>query len=141
MRPIGIPLVKWACATALAVTACTAAVVAHAQANWSVEVQTPGYYQPPPQPVYVQPPPVYYAPAPGYYQPPPAYYPPPPPPPSYYRPAPGYGGPPPYYGPQPRYQQAPPKLSDMQRRALDNCVLLAPREQPRCRATVMSTTR
>jgi len=34
-----------------------------------------------------------------------------------------------------------PRLSDMQQRALDNCNLLAPRDQPRCRATVMSTVR
>jgi hypothetical protein len=34
-----------------------------------------------------------------------------------------------------------PRLSDMQQRALDNCRLLAPAEQPRCRATVMSTVR
>ncbi|MEO5738114.1 MAG: hypothetical protein ABIQ82_11710 [Variovorax sp.] len=39
---------------------------------------------------------------------------------------------------QPREQ---PKLSDMQQRALDNCMMLAPRDQPRCRATVMSTVR
>jgi len=44
----------------------------------------------------------------------------------------------------PRYQQPQPdrsKLSDMQQRALDNCAMLAPRDQPRCRATVMSTVR
>ncbi len=35
----------------------------------------------------------------------------------------------------------PPKLSDMQQRALDNCAMLAPRDQPRCRATVLSTVR
>lgn len=34
-----------------------------------------------------------------------------------------------------------PRLSDMQRRALDNCAMLARRDQPRCRATVMSTVR
>ncbi len=34
-----------------------------------------------------------------------------------------------------------PRLSDMQQRALDNCVMLAPRDQPRCRATVFSTVR
>ncbi len=43
------------------------------------------------------------------------------------------------YGQQRRYVQ--PNLSDMQRRALNNCVLLAPRDQPRCRATVLSTAR
>ncbi|MET3917688.1 hypothetical protein ABID97_004470 [Variovorax sp. OAS795] len=50
--------------------------------------------------------------------------------------------PPPAYrqwdGPQGGEQ---PRLSDMQQRALDNCNLLAPRDQPRCRATVMSTVR
>jgi len=35
----------------------------------------------------------------------------------------------------------PPRLSDMQRRALQNCALLQRRDQPRCRATVMSTVR
>ena len=50
--------------------------------------------------------------------------------------------PPPVY----RHWDAPPpaeqpRLSDMQQRALDNCNLLAPRDQPRCRATVMSTVR
>ena len=50
--------------------------------------------------------------------------------------------------PPPAYRQwddgprgEPPRLSDMQQRALDNCNLLAPRDQPRCRATVMSTVR
>ena len=41
--------------------------------------------------------------------------------------------------PPPRRNQ--PRLSDMQQRALDNCRLLQPSEQPRCRATVMSTVR
>ena len=65
---------------------------------------------------------MYYHPAPRVYsQPaPPAYY--QPPPPAYYRPA------------QPYYPPAG-------QRALDNCSLLAPREQGRCRATVLSTTR
>lgn len=49
-----------------------------------------------------------------------------------------YAAPPP---PPPPVYREPPKLSDMQQRALDNCVLLAPRDQPRCRATVMSTVR
>ena len=53
-------------------------------------------------------------------------------------PAPGYA---PEYQRQPQYQQERPKLSDMQQRALNNCNLLAPRDQPRCRATVMSTVR
>lgn len=47
----------------------------------------------------------------------------------------------PEYQRQPQYQQERPKLSDMQERALNNCNLLAPRDQPRCRATVMSTVR
>jgi len=50
----------------------------------------------------------------------------------------GYGAPPP---PAYRYGGEPPRLSDMQERALQNCALLAPRDQPRCRATVMSTVR
>lgn len=57
---------------------------------------------------------------------------PPPPPP------PGYG----YQPAQPRYAPQPErKLSDMQQRALDNCNMLAPRDQGRCRATVYSTVR
>jgi hypothetical protein len=79
-----------------------------------------GYYQPAP-PVYYQAPPTYYAPpAPAYYPPPAAYYPPP-----------------------PQYRQEPskPRLSDMQRRALDNCSLLALKDQRECRARVMSTVR
>ena len=47
----------------------------------------------------------------------------------------------PEYRQQPQYQQERPKLSDMQQRAMDNCNLLQPRDQPRCRATVMSTVR
>ena len=67
--------------------------------------------------------PVYYepAPAPAYVAPPPAY-------------VPGYASG--YYA-----QPSRPRLSDMQQRALDNCSLLAPHEQRRCRATVMSTVR
>jgi hypothetical protein len=76
---------------------------------------------------YQAPPPAYYGPGPGYYAPPPAYYQP--------APAPGV-----YFGAQ-SYGHSGPRLSDMQRRALDNCSLLAPHEQRRCRATVMSTTR
>jgi hypothetical protein len=34
-----------------------------------------------------------------------------------------------------------PRLSDMQQRALNNCVFLHPSEQARCRATVLSTVR
>ena len=48
--------------------------------------------------------------------------------------------PPPAYGWQPEPAQRP-RLSDMQERALANCAMLAPRDQPRCRATVMSTVR
>lgn len=48
----------------------------------------------------------------------------------------------PQYRQQPQYQQQEqPRLSDMQQRALDNCNFLQPRDQPRCRATVMSTVR
>jgi len=129
---------------AIAAAALSLGAAAHAEVNFSIGVGGPVYEEP--QPVYVNPPPVYYQPAPPvYYQPaPPAYYAPPPPP-VYYRPAPGYYPPPPpvSYGPN-YYQGQPqgrPRLSDMQQRALDNCSLLAPREQGRCRATVMSTTR
>ncbi len=119
---------------------------AHAQVSFSIGTEEPVYAQP--APVYQGPPPGYYQPAPGYYQPapPPVYYPPPqgyyapppPPPPVYYAPQPNYyGGPPPGY--QTRSQG--PKLSDMQQRAMNNCALLQPRDQPRCRATVMSTAR
>lgn len=62
-----------------------------------------------------------------------------PPPQVYVQPA-----PPVYVQPAPVYvqpQREPPKLSDMQQRALDNCAMLAYRDQPRCRATVMSTVR
>lgn len=34
-----------------------------------------------------------------------------------------------------------PRLSDMQQRALDNCIFLQRSEQARCRATVLSTVR
>jgi hypothetical protein len=128
--------VKGAFSTAVVAAALWAAAAAHAEVSWSIGIDAPTYYEPAP---------VYRGPPPGYYQPaPPVYY--EPPPPAYYRPAPRYYGPPPpvYY--EPDYRQGPypverPRLSDMQRRALDNCVLLAPREQPRCRATVMSTVR
>ena len=49
--------------------------------------------------------------------------------------------------PPPNWHQPPPpsrnqpRLSDMQRRALENCNFLPPNEQPRCRATVWSTVR
>ncbi|MDM0019694.1 hypothetical protein [Variovorax saccharolyticus] len=45
---------------------------------------------------------------------------------------------------QPGWRAPPssmPRLSDMQQRALDNCVLLQRSEQARCRATVLSTVR
>ena len=91
-----------------------------------------------PAPVGAAPPAAYYQPAPPvYYQsPPPVYH--APPAPVYYAPA-----PPVYYPPPAQYRQEPPKprLSDMQRRALDNCSLLAKKEQRECRATVMSTVR
>ena len=50
----------------------------------------------------------------------------------------------PYY--EPRYEAPPPaerpRLSDMQQRALDNCIVLpTPHDRARCRATVMSTVR
>ena len=38
-------------------------------------------------------------------------------------------------------QREQPRLSDMQQRALNNCMLLQRSEQSRCRATVMSTVR
>jgi len=121
-----------------------ASLPAHAQ---GIQVQVePGVVYDNPPPAYYQAPPAYYQPAPPpvYYPPPPAYY--PPPPPAYYPP------PPPAYYPQPHgyyrpgppppvYSQPAPKLNNMQQRAMDNCALLAPRDQPRCRATVMSTTR
>jgi len=99
---------------------------AHADVSLSVGVGGPTYYEP--APVYQAPPPVYQAPPPVYYQPAP---------PAYYQPAP----PPHYRQAQPYYPAERPRLSDMQQRALDNCSLLAPREQGRCRATVLSTTR
>lgn len=134
------------CVFSVAIAA--AAVSANAEVSVSVGVGGPVYYEP--APVYQSPPPVYYQPAPPvYYQQPPTYYVPPapayyPPAPGYYRPAPAY--PPPGYYPRDEWHgrappQERPRLSDMQQRALDNCSLLAPREQPRCRATVMSTTR
>jgi len=59
-----------------------------------------------------------------------------------------WGRPPPNHwnSPPPNHWNSPPsrnqpRLSDMQQRALDNCFLLPPAEQPRCRATVMSTVR
>jgi hypothetical protein len=52
-----------------------------------------------------------------------------------------YAAPPSYRQRQGRPPVEQPRLSDMQQRALDNCAMLAPRDQPRCRATVMSTVR
>ena len=102
-----------AASVALVAAALSLAAAAHAEVNFSIGVGGPVYEQP--APVYVNPPPVYYQPA----------------PPPHYRQA------QPYY-PQPAER---PRLSDMQQRALDNSSLLAPREQGRCRATVLSTTR
>jgi hypothetical protein len=130
----------------VAAAALSAAGAARADVSLSFGVGGPTYYEP--APVYQAPPPVYQAPPPVYYQPPPVYYQPAPPPPVYYRPAPGYYGPPPaYYAPAPAYRYQgqghpqQPRLSDMQQRALDNCVLLPANEQRRCRSTVYSTTR
>lgn len=133
---------------AVAVAALFAVAGAHADVSISFGTEEPVYEQP--APVYQGPPPGYYQPAPGYYQPAPGYYQPAPPP-VYYPPPQAYyppGPPPPYYAPRPGYpppgyqnRSQGPKLSDMQQRALDNCALLAPRDQPRCRATVMSTAR
>ena len=110
-----------AASVALVAAALSLAAAAHAEVNFSIGVGGPVYEQPAP-PVYYQPaPPVYYQPA----------------PPAYYQPAP----PPHYRQAQPYYPAERPRLSDMQQRALDNCSLLAPREQGRCRATVLSTTR
>jgi len=55
-----------------------------------------------------------------------------------------YGRPPPqqpyYY--EPEESREGPRLSDMQKRALDNCIVLPTRQdRARCRATVMSTVR
>lgn len=119
------------------------AAAAHAEVGVVVEIGTPAYQQ---APVYQSPrPPVYYRQAPVYQAPPPVYYQPAPPPPVYYQPAP----PPVIYAPQPSHgasmhiesRQQRPKLNDFQNRALDNCSLLAPKEQPQCRRTVMSTVR
>jgi len=128
---------KWFLGTVVAVAALAAAAAANAQVSWSIGVETPRYYEPapvyqaPPPPVYYQPaPPVYYGPPPGYYRPPP--------PPTYYRPAPVYDEPGDWRGAR-GYEQ--PRLSDMQQRALNNCSMLAWRDQSRCRATVMSTVR
>lgn len=55
-----------------------------------------------------------------------------------------YGRPPPrpYYEPEREAPREGPRLSDMQQRALDNCIVLPTRQdRARCRATVMSTVR
>ncbi|MDQ0607482.1 hypothetical protein QFZ83_001653 [Variovorax sp. W1I1] len=56
-----------------------------------------------------------------------------------------YGRPPPqpyYYEPEREAPREGPRLSDMQKRALDNCIVLPTRhDRARCRATVMSTVR
>ena len=49
--------------------------------------------------------------------------------------------PPPHHWHQPPPPRRNQRLSDMQRRALENCNFLPPAEQPRCRATVWSTVR
>lgn len=150
MRVNGIAFVKWALSAAVAVAGLSVVATASADVSIGVDLGGPTYYQQPapayvvPEPAYVAPPPVYYQPAPPVYYERPA-------PPVYYAPPQGYYAPaPPVYGPAPGYgygrggYDAPaerPRLSDMQRRALDNCALLAPQERPRCRATVMSTTR
>ncbi|MGJ7498305.1 hypothetical protein ACSFA8_25020 [Variovorax sp. RT4R15] len=129
---------------AIAAAALAAGAAAHAQVSWSIGIDTPTYYEPAPRYLAPPPPPVYYQPA------PPVYYEPPPPvyrqaPPAYYQPAPSYYG-------RPQVNERPgewqhgrgyeqPRLSDMQQRALDNCSMLAWRDQGRCRATVMSTVR
>jgi len=136
---------KWAFSAVVAAVALSAAAVANAEVSWSIGNGAPIYYEP--APVYSSPPPVYYEPEPPVYYrpPPPTYY--RPPPPVYYRPPPAYYEPPPqvYYDEPDYWQGSPsagqPKLSRMQQRALDNCVVLAPRDQPRCRATVLSTVR
>jgi hypothetical protein len=142
-----LDLARFAPCAAVAGAALFAVAGARADVSFSIGTEQPVYEQP--APVYQEAPPAYYQPAPGYYQPapPPVYY---PPPQAYYPPPQGYYAPPPpaYYAPQPGYPapvyqtRAPePRLSDMQQRALNNCALLAPRDQPRCRATVMSTAR
>ncbi|WP_143012423.1 hypothetical protein [Variovorax sp. EL159] len=57
-----------------------------------------------------------------------------------------YGAPPgrPYYAPEWEAppQREKPRLSDMQQRAYDNCIVLPTHlDRARCRATVMSTVR
>jgi hypothetical protein len=141
--------VNGAVASAVAVAALSVTAVANAEVSFSISGGDVVQYEPAPayvapEPAYVAPPPVYYQPAPPvYYQPQPAY------PPGYYRPPPAYYAPPPpaYYQPGRDYWRGGPppaerpRLSDMQRRALDNCAMLAPQDQRRCRATVYSTTR
>lgn len=69
----------------------------------------------------------------------------------YYEPRPQWGEPPPRYA-VPEWQPDPyaprweaprererPRLSDMQKLALQNCNVLHPRDQPGCRAAVWST--
>jgi hypothetical protein len=112
------------------------------EAGVVVQAQPPAdfYYQPE-APVYYPPPPAYYAPPRPMYPPPPVYAPSAP----RYAPSP-YGPPPRYHGYRPTYPQpygAPPtpKLSKLQQRAFDNCVLLPLPDQAKCRALVLSTAR
>jgi len=47
----------------------------------------------------------------------------------------------PHWHQSPPPRSSEPRLSDMQRRALDNCNFLPPADQSRCRTTVWSTVR
>ncbi len=111
---------------AIAIAALAAGTACTAQSGWYND--GPNYYEPAPR--YRAPPPVYYQ---------------QPAPPTYYQQPPQYYGPQPGYGRRDDWQRGreyeQPRLSDMQRRALDNCSMLAWRDQRRCRATVMSTVR
>lgn len=142
MNPVRSEITKRSLACIAAGLMLLAGSQANAQVTWSIGIDAPTYYEP--APVYRAPPPVYYQPAPhGYYQPAPPVYVQPPPPVYYPSAPPRYQER--YYGEQNawhRGREVPePRLSDMQQRAYDNCSMLARRDQPRCRATVMSTVR